>query len=592
LRLKIFKTSVQERQRLIAAAHSELRADRSGPESHQPVSRVSTWRLDPAGNRLPGIEETQGQGLSWNDPQHNASWGEQVRRQLHNPAFNLLATDEQASCASAPVDVWPDNRIALHAGVRYRFDAHGNRIHAQHPGGAQEHYRYNALHQLVEHTRVEPTGEAGLRTTQNTTTHYRYDPFGRRLSKRSTTTSNQGSNQESNQDNASGQTTTRHYGWDGDRLVHIEDDHHIRHTVYEAGSFVPMLQLQRSKGARNIAQLTLGPQAMGMMAPAQQKQMLQALTRALKGFNPHTASGLPAGAQKQMDSAWGAEMNQLVRRGLNTMQQAQAEEEARYPIEVRHIVCDHLGTPLALIDAGGPHQGQITWAARYGAWGDIEAEYNPYQIEQPIRFQGQQFDPETGLHYNRFRYYDPGVGGYISQDPIGLRGGMNKFSYPVNPTGWTDPLGLNTIALGAGGGFAIAGPPGALVGALIGGAILVGGAVWMASSNNAAVPTRTPAEQLSDAHHAAAGNRSDAGYGGNCTPDEHDDLKQKQNKACEKTKGLTCASGQIDYSKADLLQACADARINIARRCFAGGESGHNRQIGQLMRTIGKCLGH
>jgi RHS repeat-associated protein len=181
---------------------------------------------------------------------------------------------------------------------------------------------------------------------------------------------------------------------------------------------------------------------MGMMAPAQQKQMLQALTRALKGFNPHTASGLPADAQKQMDSAWGAEMNQLVRRGLNTMQQAQAEEEARYPIEVRHIVCDHLGTPLALIDASGPHQGQITWAARYGAWGDIEAEYNPYQIEQPIRFQGQQFDPETGLHYNRFRYYDLAIGGYISQDPIGLLGGFNKFLYPVNPVGWIDPWGL------------------------------------------------------------------------------------------------------------------------------------------------------
>jgi RHS repeat-associated protein len=136
-------------------------------------------------------------------------------------------------------------------------------------------------------------------------------------------------------------------------------------------------------------------------------------------------------------------MNQLVRRGLNSMQQAQAEEEARYPIEVRHIVCDHLGTPLALIDAGGPLQGQITWAARYGAWGDIEAEYNPYQIEQPIRFQGQQFDPETGLHYNRFRYYDSTVGGYISQDPIGLMGGTNNFLYPFNPVGSMDPLGLD-----------------------------------------------------------------------------------------------------------------------------------------------------
>jgi len=44
-------------------------------------------------------------------------------------------------------------------------------------------------------------------------------------------------------------------------------------------------------------------------------------------------------------------------------------------------------------------------------------------LEQPFRFQGQQFDQETGLHYNRFRYYDPVVGRFVSQDPIGLKGG-------------------------------------------------------------------------------------------------------------------------------------------------------------------------
>jgi RHS repeat-associated protein len=63
-------------------------------------------------------------------------------------------------------------------------------------------------------------------------------------------------------------------------------------------------------------------------------------------------------------------------------------------------------------------------------------------LEQPFRFQGQQFDEETGLHYNRYRYYDPGVGRFISQDPIGLRGGSNPFMYAPNPDGWVDPLGL------------------------------------------------------------------------------------------------------------------------------------------------------
>ncbi|WP_414464730.1 RHS repeat-associated core domain-containing protein, partial [Klebsiella aerogenes] len=58
------------------------------------------------------------------------------------------------------------------------------------------------------------------------------------------------------------------------------------------------------------------------------------------------------------------------------------------------------------------------------------------------RFQGQYFDAETGLHYNRHRYYDPEISGFISQDPIGLAGGLNVYQYAPNPLGWVDPWGL------------------------------------------------------------------------------------------------------------------------------------------------------
>jgi RHS repeat-associated protein len=60
----------------------------------------------------------------------------------------------------------------------------------------------------------------------------------------------------------------------------------------------------------------------------------------------------------------------------------------------------------------------------------------------PIRFQGQYHDHETGLHYNRYRYYDPGVGRFVSKDPIGYSGGLNLYQYAPNPSGWIDPLGL------------------------------------------------------------------------------------------------------------------------------------------------------
>jgi len=64
------------------------------------------------------------------------------------------------------------------------------------------------------------------------------------------------------------------------------------------------------------------------------------------------------------------------------------------------------------------------------------------EIEQNLRFQGQYFDSEAGLHYNSFRYYDPEVGRFITQDPLGLEGSSNLYAYVPSPITWVDPLGL------------------------------------------------------------------------------------------------------------------------------------------------------
>jgi RHS repeat-associated protein len=66
------------------------------------------------------------------------------------------------------------------------------------------------------------------------------------------------------------------------------------------------------------------------------------------------------------------------------------------------------------------------------------------EIDNPLRFQGQYFDAETGLHYNRHRYYNPGTGRFLTPDPIKLAGGLNSYQYVPNPMGWVDPLGLTT----------------------------------------------------------------------------------------------------------------------------------------------------
>ncbi|CAI8698953.1 hypothetical protein EMIT0162MI3_120004 [Pseudomonas chlororaphis] len=89
------------------------------------------------------------------------------------------------------------------------------------------------------------------------------------------------------------------------------------------------------------------------------------------------------------------------------------------------------------------------WSAKYRAYGNLAA-LDVSEIDNPLRFQGQYFDAETGLHYNRHRYYNPNSGRFLTPDPIKLAGGLNNYLYVNNPTGWVDPLGLQECP-GAGG---------------------------------------------------------------------------------------------------------------------------------------------
>ncbi len=105
---------------------------------------------------------------------------------------------------------------------------------------------------------------------------------------------------------------------------------------------------------------------------------------------------------------------------------------------VYHYHLDHLGTPRELTD----DTGKIVWKARYKTYGALALK-EIEEVENNLRFQGQYFDEETGLHYNRFRYYNPATGQFINQDPIGLLGGLNNYQYAPNPVQWIDPLGLS-----------------------------------------------------------------------------------------------------------------------------------------------------
>jgi len=87
-------------------------------------------------------------------------------------------------------------------------------------------------------------------------------------------------------------------------------------------------------------------------------------------------------------------------------------------------------------------EGSILWQARYDAQGRVVRLTGKLRFENPIRFQGQYYDEELGLCYNRHRYFDPETCAFISQDPLGLAAGTNLYSYAPNVWGWVDPLGL------------------------------------------------------------------------------------------------------------------------------------------------------
>ncbi|MEU2226354.1 putative T7SS-secreted protein [Streptomyces sp. NPDC018347] len=126
-------------------------------------------------------------------------------------------------------------------------------------------------------------------------------------------------------------------------------------------------------------------------------------------------------------------------RPLAQTERISASEAPQQEIDSRFfaIVTDLVGTPSELID----EQGDIAWHTRSTLWGTTAWSKNSTTYT-PLRFPGQYYDPETGLHYNYFRHYDPETARYLTLDPLGLTPAPNPAGYVDNPYMWLDPLGL------------------------------------------------------------------------------------------------------------------------------------------------------
>ncbi|KAA8563548.1 putative deoxyribonuclease RhsC [Pseudomonas extremaustralis] len=244
-------------------------------------------------------------------------------RFAHDPAGNLLMQDRPGP------DIVAGNRLMIQGDRHYDYDAFGNLIRERRGKDHQlvTEYCYDCQHRLIGLT--QPNGQ---------TASYRYDPFGRRISK-----------------TVDGITTE--FFWQGDKLVAEHHAEKHRSYLYEPDSFRPLVLLE--------------------------------------GFGP--------------------------------------KDTKPY-----HYQLDHLGTPQELTNP----EGEIVWSAHYRAYGEI-TRLDIGTVDNPLRFQGQYFDQESGLHYNRHRYYNPDIGRYLTPDPVKLAGGINGYQYVPNPTGWVDPIGLS-----------------------------------------------------------------------------------------------------------------------------------------------------
>jgi RHS repeat-associated protein len=114
-----------------------------------------------------------------------------------------------------------------------------------------------------------------------------------------------------------------------------------------------------------------------------------------------------------------------------------------------YLHTDPLHTPRLATDPTG----KVVWRWEGNAFGDTppneDVDGNGIRTTVNLRFAGQYYDKETGLHYNWHRYYDPRLGRYITSDPIGLEGGLNTYTYVYNnPLRFVDPMGL--FCLGSG----------------------------------------------------------------------------------------------------------------------------------------------
>jgi RHS repeat-associated protein len=378
-------------RRTPSGATSDLAYGPQGLTSYATGERTFRFERDPLGREISRALDDQVVLLHEFD-----SVGRPTHQSLSLRDISLIQREFTYQPDGAPISI-DDSATGLRT---YTVDA-ASRITAVQAAGWTEQYAYNAA---GDQTRAvvpqrapgqDAVGDRhyeGTRLTQAGRTSFDYDGQGR-VARRTVTT-------------LSGKSLTWHFTWDAeDRLTRVKTpDQAIWDYQYDAlGRRVAKQHTDRSG------------------------HLLQTVTYSWDG------SQLAEEDTHGMTLIWDYT-------GLKPLAQREVKRDSsQQEIDRRFfaIVTDLSGTPSELV----AEDGAIAWRARKTAWGATQWSRGSTALT-PLRYPGQYFDPETGLHYNVNRYYDPDLGRYLSPDPLGLAPAINHYAYVPNPFTLTDPLGL------------------------------------------------------------------------------------------------------------------------------------------------------
>ncbi|MGW2818581.1 putative T7SS-secreted protein [Streptomyces sp. NPDC001415] len=386
-----------------------------------PTGAVSTWSYDAAGNRVrltaSGRAVTFDHDTAGRETNRRiadtltltstydalgrllaqgatTTAGEKVshRAYRYRPDGNLTGIDDHLR-GTRTFDLDQVGRVtAVHAdgwSERYAYDAAGNQTEAhwpeQHPGGRDA---------------TGPRAYEGTRITRAGSIRYEHDALGRIVLRQKTRLSRK--------------PDTWRYEWGPeDRLTAVStpDGTRWRYTYDPMGRRTAKLRLAADGSDTVIERVEFSWDGTTLCEQTS------------------TGGGLPRPVTLTWDHLGLRPLAQTER----ILDASQEEIDSRF----FSIITDLVGAPSELVD----EQGDIVWHTRATLWGTTTwaADSTAYT---PLRFPGQYYDPETGLHHNHFRIYDPETARYLTPDPLGLAPAPNASTYVTNPHTWADPLGL------------------------------------------------------------------------------------------------------------------------------------------------------